>query len=459
MQRPTLLLVEENPTVRERLKERLCRYGFCVIESQVRAITLEYVRKKDIDVLILGATRENSGEALELAYQVREYDSTLPLILVTSESSEELAVRAIRAGINDYFKSPVGVEELAASIKRRLVVPRAAASNGSGLLIGRIIGDGQAMQHVKTYISRLAPTGSNVLLTGETGTGKELVAELIHKNSPRVRKPFVCINCAAIPDTLIESEFFGYEKGAFTGALVTKHGKLRLADGGTVFFDEIGDMTPYAQAKILRTIESKEIQPLGGLRGVAVDFRVVAATNHDLERMTGEGKFRQDLYFRLNVGRIHLPPLRERKEDIPTLIQYYIAEFNRHFRRAVEGFSEEALAYLLRYDWPGNVRELKNLLEATFVNLPAGAASVIDLPEQFRNRLNAVQSLVQNERQHLLSTLLLTSWNKSKTAEKLNWSRMTLYRKLAKYQIPRNPNKKGSEGETSEKSVTSSDAA
>ena len=312
MRKPTLLLSEEHPMLGRQLRELLARRDYRVVESSNEVLTLNFVRAKDIDLLLLVAPGEHPGDAIALSYRVRELDGTLPIILIARESSEELAIDALKGGINDYFRWPLSQDELLASLSRYIDGPSGPAANSANDNSGRMVGGG-SLEQIKRCISRLAAVGSNVLVTGETGTGKELVAELIHHDSPRAKKPLVCVNCAAIPDTLLESEFFGYEKGAFTGAQTAKHGKLRMADGGTVFFDEIGDMTPYAQAKILRTIESKEIQPLGGRGSIPVDFRVIAATNHDLERLSTEGKFRQDLYFRLNVGRIHLPPLRERK--------------------------------------------------------------------------------------------------------------------------------------------------
>jgi transcriptional regulator with PAS, ATPase and Fis domain len=309
-----------------------------------------------------------------------------------------------------------------------------------------MVGNSVFIQEIRNCISQLAATSSNVLVTGETGTGKELVAQSIHRKSARAPKPFVCVNCAAIPDTLMESEFFGYERGAFTGAHASKQGKLALAQGGTVFFDEIGDMTTYMQAKILRAIEGKEIQPLGGRGNVPVDFRVIAATNQDLDRLVSEGKFRQDLYFRLNVGWIHVPPLRERKEDIPALIDYYIADMNVSFGRRVEKLDDGALEQLVRYSWPGNIRELRNVLEAAYVRLPSAQTSVLSLPQPFPRRLlNSLEGFSQSERDHLIAVLSATKWNKSATAQKLNWSRMTLYRKMAKYQITRCAVKKSSE--------------
>jgi transcriptional regulator with PAS, ATPase and Fis domain len=298
-----------------------------------------------------------------------------------------------------------------------------------------MIGDSASLQEIKVYLLKLAAADSNTLITGETGTGKELVAALIHQNSRRQQKPFVCINCAAIPDSLLESELFGYERGAFTGAHTLKEGKLKLADGGTVFFDEIGDMSAYAQAKILRAIESKAVDRLGGKKSIPLDIRVIAATNRNLEQLLAEEKFRPDLYFRLNVARIHLPPLRERKEDLLALCHFYIDEMNRRFGQSVAGFTEETFAAPLRYDWPGNVRELKNLIEAAFINQPTHQIALHDLPSQFRQRLNEAEGLPQGERDQLLNALFATNWNKSLAAQKLHWSRMTLYRKMIKYHV------------------------
>ena len=230
---------------------------------------------------------------------------------------------------------------------------------------------------------------------------------------------------------------FGHAKGAFTGADSNSEGRLKAADKGTVFLDEIGDMSAYAQAKILRMLESKEIQRLGCSRGIPVDVRVIAATNQDLEQLSRENKFRKDLYFRLNVSRIHLPPLRERKEDLLSLIDSYIGRFNRRFGRNVQGMTDEALDCLLAYDWPGNVRELKNLLESIFVEVTSQEISLADLPLQLRLRCDELKSLAGNERERMLWALSSTNWNKSKAADKLNWSRMTLYRKMARYNISR----------------------
>lgn len=291
------------------------------------------------------------------------------------------------------------------------------------------------MINLREYIPKVARSEANVLITGETGTGKERVAESIHQESPRRNQPFVCVNCAAIPDSLIESELFGYERGAFTGAQEGYPGKLRLANGGTVFLDEIGDMSLAAQAKVLRVIESREVFPLGGRRVAAINSRFIAAINQDVEPLIAEHRFRRDLYYRLNVARILLPPLKDRKEDIPELFAYYLDQFNQRFDENVGKPRQELLNCLMCYDWPGNIRELRNLVEAIFIDPPRGPIAVVDLPESFRRIFAGYASASVPEKERLVSTLCETNWNKSQAAVQLNWSRMTLYRKIAKYQI------------------------
>jgi len=300
-----------------------------------------------------------------------------------------------------------------------------------------MIGESLPMRNVKSYITKLGSTNSNVLITGETGTGKELAAELVHHCSSRREKPFLTINSAAIPDSLVESELFGHERGAFTGAEFRNEGKLVAANGGSIFLDEIADLSPFAQAKILRAIENKEIYRLGSKSGHSINIRFIAATNQNLEDLVAEGKFRKDLFYRLNVARVHLPPLRERKEDLPFLLDYFIKGLNRRFGLQVRRLTEETLEHLLAYDWPGNIRELKNLLEAVFVDLSSSEISLDALPEQFRSRCERSKSGPCSEQDELLRALLSTKWNKSKAAEKLRWSRMTLYRRMARYHIVR----------------------
>ena len=429
MNNPAILIAEGNEILCKDLKGRLFHHGFEVIEALDQTSVLRFFQADKLDLVIICSF----GDGLKTVAQIRQQDREVPLFLITKNSSEALVIAALRAGVTDYFKWPVSYEELIASINRNLSYHKRSLPETS--IDEPMIGNSAAMREIKAYLMNVATTDCTVLITGETGTGKELAAELIHQNSPRHKKPFVCINCAALPESLIESEMFGYERGAFTGAVALKRGKFELAEGGTVFLDEIGDMSPYAQMKILRTTEKKEVCRLGGKGAIPINVRIVGATNRDLEQLMEKGNFRKDLYYRLNVAQIHLPPLRDRKEDIPSLLELYISKFNQRFGREVEGFTEEALALLLRYDWPGNVRELKNLLEATFINLSSWKIALSDLPKTFQRRFKETEWLPEKERDRVISVLFATKWNKSKAARKLHWSRMTLYRKMAKYHI------------------------
>jgi transcriptional regulator with PAS, ATPase and Fis domain len=329
------------------------------------------------------------------------------------------------------------MHEIATAIRQRAISPKFRGERCSEALKqdpGQrpIVGTSAAMQGVRGYLLRIAQRDCNALVLGETGTGKDLIAEAIHANSSRRPQPFVCVNCAAIPDTLLESELFGYERGAFTGANSAMEGKIQQANNGTIFFDEIGEMTPHAQAKILRVIEGKQIQRLGGKSSIPVNVRIIAATNQDLPKLVAEQRFRRDLYFRLNVAQIQLPSLRERREDIASLLDHYLNVFNEQTGAGVEGFTREALDRLTEHDWPGNIRELKNVMESVFVDPPHPR---IDVCHLWRACAGLSLGGSINERDQLLGALQATQWNKSKAAGKLHWSRMKIYRKMAKYQI------------------------
>jgi DNA-binding NtrC family response regulator len=298
-----------------------------------------------------------------------------------------------------------------------------------------MIGASGIMQEIKRDLTRIANSSSTVLITGETGTGKELAADYIHEHSPRRSGTFVCVNCAAIPDSLLESELFGHAKGAYTGADQHRDGLFMSANGGTIFLDEIGDMSLCAQAKILRVIEQREVYKVGSNRGTPLDIRFIAATNQDLEAMACRGTFRKDLYFRLNVARVHLPPLRERIEDIPPLLRHYCTDLSNKTDWTVPQFSEESLRCMLAYEWPGNIRELKNMVERISLMDTRQTIEPEDLPLVLRRSEQGSASASPQERETLLAALCSCKWNKSEAAKKLRWSRMTLYRKLAKYQI------------------------
>jgi DNA-binding NtrC family response regulator len=352
----------------------------------------------------------------------------IPRIVVAHQSSEESAVAALRAGAAEYLRAPVTLDLLNATVAR---LAGARSEDDS------IVGEHPSTQGLLAYLRRVAATSSTVLITGETGTGKELAARFIHRNGARGSKPFVSVNCAALPDTLLESELFGHVRGSFTGAHASADGKFQQADGGTLFLDEIGDMSALAQAKILRVIESREVWRIGGSHGTTVNVRIVAATNQDLEQLVSSARFRSDLYYRLNVARLRLPALRERRSDIPLLVDHYVDEMNKRFGASIKGFTNDSMDQLQAYDWPGNVRELKNMIEAAFIELPPDASPWAQLPQSVRQQLCAAASRPSHEQEELLAALKETRWNVSRAAERLHVSRMTLYRKIARYGLAR----------------------
>ena len=372
--------------------------------------------------------------------ELRRVSPSVPIMLLARMGSEQLAIEALRLGVVDYLSSPWSHEALFEAAQRCLSNKAAPVGNPEHAgpqqpASSRMLGANPNISRLKTYLARVARTDSTVLITGETGTGKELAAEFIHENSPRRSKPFVCINCAAIPDPLLESELFGHTKGAFTGAEGLRDGLLAAADGGTIFLDEIGDMSLFAQAKILRVLETKEVHQLGGTRRVRLNVRFVAATNRDLEAMTSTGAFRKDLYFRLNVVPVQLPPLRERRDDIPLLVEKFCQEHCSINADYCPKFSEECLKCFLQYDWPGNIRELKNVLQSLLLGDLPNSFCPEHLPEKLRGLIEAHSQLPSSEQELLIQALCSEHWNKSRAAAKLKWSRMTLYRKMAKYRI------------------------
>jgi transcriptional regulator with PAS, ATPase and Fis domain len=296
-----------------------------------------------------------------------------------------------------------------------------------------IVGRGPATLAVLKQVDRVADTGVPVLFEGESGTGKELFARALHASSGRASARFVAENCAALPDTLLENELFGHERGAFTGADAAASGLFERADGGTLFLDEVGDMSVNLQKRLLRCLQEGEVRRVGGSVVRKVDVRVVTATNRDLMGLVREGRFREDLYYRLAVVKVRVPPLRERREDIPVLLDYYIPQLNKRFGTIVERVDEGLMELLTRYVWPGNIRELRNLLESIFALRPQPVVTTADLPDAFRRRLRLHR--IDDEKQRLLATLRATNWNKSAAAKEMQWSRVTLYRKLTKYEL------------------------
>ena len=345
MENSTIFIVGDCLVARKQLEVQLAGYHLAFMERLDKTLISGGWRYQCPKLVALGRARDESWDTLAAARQIRQLDQQIPLIVVFCQSSEEQAIAALRTGVNDYFKPPVTCATLVASIKHHLIKPKLPASPLAVASAPEqpMVSGCPSMEEIKTYLLKVAVTDSNVLITGETGTGKELAAEFIHRSSSRRDYPFISINCAAIPDELVESELFGYEKGAFTGAQSSYPGKLKLAERGTVFLDETGEMSPYTQAKILRAFENKAIYRLGGREAVPLDFRIVAATNQSIESLVSENKFRRDLFFRLNVARIHLPPLRKRQEAIITLLNHYLQQFSRRLNSQALDFCPELL--------------------------------------------------------------------------------------------------------------------
>jgi DNA-binding NtrC family response regulator len=428
----TALLVA-SPNSTPTLRTALAREEFDVLERPRPCQTGAAWHQCRATVAVVACGLDDQSQALEVARALHAANPRLPIVFVAEVSSEELVIAALKAGVVDYCRGTIDPPAVAAAA--RAAAGAAAPETESGRGRPAMIGRSEAIRMVRAYLERVGATDVNVLITGETGTGKELAAQLLHAHSGRRRGPFVSINCAAIPDSLLESELFGYERGAFTGANTVRDGHLRAADGGSALLDEIGEMTPFAQAKILRALDAREIYRLGSTRRLPLNVRVIAATNQDLDALMEEGRFRRDLYYRLNVARVRLPPLRERREDIPALLDHYIRELNGRFHRSVAGFTSEAMRELVAYDWPGNIREVKNLLEAAYAEMPDRSLKVIEVPAVLRDRVRVLRNAAPTERDLLLDALRATRWNKSLAAQRLRWSRMTLYRKLAKYAL------------------------
>lgn len=405
------------------------------LQQIVRALLLEYTIHNDRtpDLLVVQLSSDRDCPGAKAIRKLREQNQKLRVVVVSRTASAEVTQQAVRLRVDDFFTLPAQSDAFRTSVAALMAGEEAPIRSFDHQPV--LIGDSSNMVALRRYVARVAMTDSNVLILGETGTGKELVAELIHKSGARADKPFVPVNAAAIPDSLFESELFGYEKGAFTGAYTKSQGKLRQAHCGTIFFDEIGDIGSGAQAKLLRAIESREVYPLGAVRGSRIDVRLIAATNRDIDALVGSQEFRQDLFYRLDVVRVEMPPLRHNREDIPKLLNHFVEKFNRRFCRKVRGFQAEAAELLTMYEWPGNIRQLRNLVEACFVNTTSDSLGVCDFPAHFRAELESKLDL--SSRTGLIRALRACNWNISHAAWRLQCSRMTVYRRMARYRISR----------------------
>jgi DNA-binding NtrC family response regulator len=450
MPTPTILVVDDEPLIRWSLSNRLSQEGYRVLEAGTAAEAREQ-RKDGVDLVLLDF-RLPDADGVEVLRQIKQEDPDTLVVLLTAYSSVETAVEAMKEGAYHYANKPFDVEDIVLLVAKALEttqlrreVRALRARESQPYSVDRIVGTSAAVVETRAMLKRIAGSpASTVLLTGESGTGKDLAAKVIHYASARASRPFMNITCSALPEALLESELFGHERGAFTGADRQKRGLLESADGGTVFLDEIGEMVPALQAKLLRFLEEKAFRRVGGATDIQVEVRVIAATNRQLDQEVREGRFRQDLFYRLNVMPIVIPPLRQRVEDIPLLVSYYVDLFNTEFRKRVTGVAPQAQAYLKSLAWPGNVRELRNAVERAmlladgreltlehFVPSGRGAATLsesVDLPA-------GGVDLEQLERSLVVQALERSAWNQTKAAALLGLNRDQIRYRIEKFKL------------------------
>jgi DNA-binding NtrC family response regulator len=453
---PTILIVEDEARMRRLLELDLAEAGFQTLSAGDAEKGLDLLRREVVD-LVLTDLKLPGMSGLEFLHAAKNFNSTLPVIVMTAFGTVETAVEAMKAGASDYVLKPFSLAEMRMVVKKELDVRRLHEENrslrealGKRYDYPNVAARSAKMQEVLALVERVAPTPSTVLIGGESGVGKDLIARVIHQRSSRASGPFIKINSTAIPENLLESELFGYEKGAFTGAATSKPGKFELADKGSLFLDEIGDVPPVTQVKLLRVLQEREFERLGGTRTIKVDVRLIAATNRDLRAALEEGTFREDLYYRLNVVPIDIPPLREHKEDIPELVNLFLARYAERAARPVSAITPEALRLLMEFHWPGNVRELENIIEracalargpvieAADIHIDSGrsktqTSSAAILPEG--------KSLDEWEDEIIREAYRRANGNKSQAARLLGLSRNALRYRLEKIGIPDEPSK------------------
>ncbi|MDK9708331.1 MAG: sigma-54 dependent transcriptional regulator [Desulforhopalus sp.] len=456
-QKPAHVLIVDDDSNHLKILQTIVRsWGYQVSVADDGSVAVEKVKERPFDLVLMDVrmTRMNGIEALR---HIKQYNPAIPILIMTAYSSVDTAVEALKAGAYDYLIKPLDFEVLKLSLSRTLEHSGLKAENatlkskmGADYDLKNIIGKSKPMKELVEMLAMIAPSEATVLITGKSGTGKELIAKSIHHNSRRKDQSLVVVNCAALTETLLESELFGHEKGAFTGADKRREGRFMLADKGTIFLDEIGETSAAMQAKLLRVIQEREIQRVGGEETLSVDVRILAATNRNLEEEVKSGKFREDLFYRLNVVTLRVPPLCERQDDIPLLAQYFLEKFATKNHKQVKGFSPLAMDMLLKHAWPGNVRELENTIERAVILLLDAHITEKELPATITDAYTeksdwveqsvaptvaAIRPLEEIEREAILATLEDSGGNKSVTAKNLGINRKTLYKKLKEYGI------------------------
>ena len=439
-----ILVVDDEEIVRNSLVDWLREDGYHAEAASDGFEALQKLKERPWDIALVDLKMPKM-DGLELMERMKEMDPDIQVIIITAYATVHTAVQAMKKGAYDYLVKPFNPEEISLLIER-LIQSKELAREVSFLRkeltkqyrFHDLVSKSPKMQQVFEFARTVAKSNSNILILGESGTGKELLARAIHNESPRANGPFVAVSCVALPETLLESELFGHEKGAFTDAITQKKGKFELAHGGTLFLDEIGDISPKLQLALLRVLEEREFTRVGGTQPIRVDVRIIAATNRDLKRAVDEGQFRDDLYYRLNVISIKIPPLRERREDIPLLAQHFVEKFNIELGKRVERISEEAMKKLMAYHWPGNVRELENVIERAMVITKGSVIrpEEIQLPTEETPPAED-KSLRAVERAHILRVLEENNWNVQRSAQILGIDRVTLYNKMKRYGIKR----------------------
>ena len=441
----SILVVDDELIVRESLTKWFRQDGYRVESAEDANHAIKLMSDGPWDLALLDIKMPGMS-GLELQKRLKEIDKNTSVIMITAFASVESAVQALKEGAFDYVTKPIDPDHLSHLVANALKHKNLVEENvllreqiSDIAKTNEIVGESQQIQKVIELAKTVAQTDTTVMLRGESGTGKELVARALHANSHRRYFPIIAVNCGAMAESLLESELFGHEKGAFTGAQFRRKGKFELADGGTIFLDEIGTISQKMQVQLLRVIETKQFTRVGGNEVISSDFRVICATNRDLEAAVKEGSFREDLYYRLNVFTVSIPPLRERRSDIPLLAEYFRQKYANIMHRSVTEITPSALDIMVQYDWPGNVRELENVMERAMVLASPPAIQHTDLPFQLASKAHGLQadSLAAIERAHVEMILHRTGWNISRSADILDIDRVTLYNKIAKYGLKR----------------------